>query len=377
MVGLKMQGDLYDIQDLPFVMNVPFDRTIPLGHFYNQKTKKFQLFLPHKNKLIEMATGGFGPIKGIYWSKNYAKPGKDLHMGLIQILSNYFSFEDPEGRNEGLTDFTTSIIQDIHNFGAVIHKQFIIWDYIQSLNKEPSRTNAYDIYVTEMEYLMGLVRSFFDLLYKIFIRLSNMSEPNFTDINLKKINTLGKFSDKVGRDIKRTDKSQIEVLKSYSLNNDFIIFFQTIFPLFRLTRKIRDAIYHGGDTPNIIFITENGPGIGMRNFDPYFGDPFLSFQEIFKDKLNFSNSLIKNDIVSLFYFVNVIIGTSLDYAELFGRVIFRFYKELPEKISDHYIFIKGPEIKHIVKIPNYLRDGWLVPLNKFYFNQEYWDLLKI
>ena len=115
----------------------------------------------------------------------------------------------------------------------------------------------------------------------------------------------------------------------------------------------------------------------MRNFDPYYGDPFLSFKEIFKSEENFNNSLMKNDIVSLFYFINATIGYSLEYAELFGKAIMTFYKKLPKNISNDFIFIKGPEIKYIRKIQDYLREGWLVPLNKSFFKPEYFNLLKI
>ena len=62
------------------------------------------------------------------------------------------------------------------------------------------------------------------------------------NINFKKVSSLGGFSDKVGRDINSTGKSQFDVLKSYGLTDDFINFFHTIFPLFRLSRNIRDAI---------------------------------------------------------------------------------------------------------------------------------------
>lgn len=373
-----MQGDLFKAHELPFIYKLPDDgRGIITSSFFDEEINKFRLFLPYKdNKIIEMATGSQGPLKGLYWSKG-AISKKDLYLGIIQILANHFSFPDTTGEKRGIADLTSNIIQDIHNFGAVIHKQFIIWEYIKSSGNTPSRSMAYDIYATEVEYLMGLIRSFFDLLYNVFIRLSEISEPKMININIKKVNTLGKFSDKVGRDIKASDGklSQIDVLKSYKLTDDFILFFRTIFPLFRLSRNIRDAIYHSGDSPQIIFITENGPGIGMRDFDPYFGDSFLSFKAIFKNEPNFTNSLLKNDIVSLFYFVNVIIGSTLDYAEIFAQSIDNFYKRLPEKVSNNHIFIRGPEIKYITKIPDYLTDTWLVPLNNS-FKPEYWEFLK-
>jgi len=374
-----MYGDLYDLENLPFIDNIPSDgRVIPSIDFFDMKTKKIRLFLPHEGKYMEMNTGGRDILKGVYWGKKPANPKKDLYLRLINILSNNFSFSDPKGKNKGLIDLTHNLTQDIHNFGAVIHKQFIIWDYIKSLNKKPSRSNAYDIYATEIEYLMGLVRSFFDLIYQIFIELSNMSIPKMININLKKVNTLGKFSDKIIRDIEVKKLSQTNVLKSYDLTDTFVAFFETILPLFRLSRRIRDAIYHGGKTPRIIFITKNGPGLGMQKLNPYFKDFFSSFKDFFKHDENFNNNLLENDIVSLFYFINGIIGYSLDYAELFGQTISSFYKKMPEKISNDYnLFIKGPEIKYINKIPDHMRDAWLEPLDKSFFKPEYWNLFKI
>ncbi|MGB9978033.1 hypothetical protein [Methanobacterium sp.] len=373
-----MQGDLYGLKELPFVTSIPDDgRKIPIAPFFDEKPKQFRIFAHYNDKYMEMATGGRDILKGIYWSKNLANPKKDLYMNLVNLLYNNFSFIDPKGKKRGILDRTDSIVQDIHNFGAVIHKQFIIWDYIKSSNKPPSKSHAYDIYATEVEYLMGLVRSFFDLLYNIFTLLSEISEPKMTTINLKKINTLGKLSDKIIKDINDKNLSQSEVLKSYNFSDSFVAFFDAILPLFRLSRRIRDAIYHGGKSPGIIFITENGPGIGMQKLDPFFRDPFSSFKDFFKHDENFTRNLLENDIVSLFYFTNAIIGYSLDYAELFSFAILRFYKEVPENISNkHKIFIKGPEVKYINKIPDYLRDAWLVPLNKSFFKSESWNLFK-
>lgn len=377
-----MYGDIYKLKELPFISNIPADgRAIPSLELFDDNIKKHRAFIPYKNnEFMEINTGGNGLIKGIYWSKYIDNYKTSLYMGSIHLLYNNFSYIDPKGKNKGLIDIIHSIIQDIYNFGAIIHKQHIIWNYIQSNNNIPSRSNAYDIYITEIEYLMGLIRSYFDLLYEIFIKLSNYSSPNMTNINLKKIKTLGKFSDKIIRDVEASNGklNQYKVLKSYNLTEPFINFFTEILPLFRLSRNIRDAIYHSGKTPQIIFITDNGPGISMKNINSYFNDPFSVFKEIFKKEENFDINLLENDIVSLFYFVNVLIGLVLDYTELFGQAIQSFYKKLPDNISNEYfILIKGPEIKYINKITNNLKDAWLIPLNKSYFNQKYWNFLKI
>ncbi|NMC59172.1 MAG: hypothetical protein GYA51_07300 [Candidatus Methanofastidiosa archaeon] len=352
-------GDYYKLNEIPFISNIPKDgRIIPLSPFFDENEKKYRLIIRHKGKYLEIVTGD--PVKSTYWSKKIVNQKEDLHMRLIHVLTNNFSFPDIEEKNKGLSDLTGYLIQDIHNFGAVIHKQFILWDYISSTYEKPSDSSLYDLYIVEIEYLMGLVRSFFDLIYNIFTILMNGSKIKLK-ISLKKRKTLGSFSDKIIKDIEKSNGklSQTDVLTSYGLPDPFIKFFDEILPLFRLTRKIRDAIFHSGKTLGTIFLIEKGPGISMQKLEPYINDPFSSFKDFFINDENFANNLLKHDIASLFYFVNRIIEYSLEYAELFCHAIIRVFK-VPENISNDYLVcITGPEIKHINKIPDYLDQVWL------------------
>lgn len=150
-----------------------------------------------------------------------------------------------------------AIEQDIHNFGAIIHKQFILWEYVKKNENYPV---LQDLYITEVEYLMGLIRSFFDLLYEVFKLILSLSKHQLSELP----KTLGSFSDRVHQRSKQNEELSGFLKSSYGFNDILSDFFSDILPLFRLCRKIRDSIYHRGKTPQIIFITENGPAIGMR-----------------------------------------------------------------------------------------------------------------
>ncbi|UTB32312.1 MAG: hypothetical protein NKF70_12570 [Methanobacterium sp. ERen5] len=138
---------------------------------------------------------------------------------------------------------------------------------------------------------MGLIRSFFDLLYDVLNLILGLSKHRLCELP----KSLGKFSDRAYSRSKRNGKKLSDFLKSdYGFNNTFINFFNDILPLFRLCKKIRDSIYHRGKTPQIIFITEYGPAIGMRKTGSV-KDPFYDFRKFFEEDKNFSENLLEND----------------------------------------------------------------------------------
>lgn len=207
---------------------------------------------------------------------------------------------------------------------------------------------------------MGLIRSFFDLLYAVLNIILSLSKHRLSNLPV----SLGGFSDRAYTRSTLKGKDLSEYLKSsYGFNDPFVDFFTDILPLFRLCRKIRDSIYHSGKTPEIIFITEKGPAIGMGKIGDH-EDPFYGFRNFFEDDMKFLNNLLENDLVSLFYFVNGLIQFTLKSSDKFANALIQSFN-MPEGISnDYFIFLRGPEIEFINRIPQYLKQFWLSPINK-------------
>ena len=93
-------------------------------------------------------------------------------------------------------------------------------------------------------------------------------------------------------------------------------------------------------------------------------DPFYDFRRFFEDDLGFSNNILENDLVSLFYFINRLIDFTLKSSDKFANALIKSFK-MPEGISnDYFIFLRGPEIEFINKIPHFTKQCWLNPINK-------------
>lgn len=118
-----------EFEKLPFVDNVPDNKVFIGGSFFDETKGYLQdMMVDENNKLIILKSHGL--IKGCYWSKKNTEPKKDIFMELLHLLSNKLSFYE-------LTNLIMSIEQDVNNFGAIIHKQFILWEYVKNRTDYP------------------------------------------------------------------------------------------------------------------------------------------------------------------------------------------------------------------------------------------------
>lgn len=325
------------LKEIEFFDSCPKEDRILFGTIYfSDLEKNFKVFVDQGEDIVHLETAGL--TEGTYWSKEIVDRDMDSYFKLIDLIVNYYSFSSPGNMEKDVIIYLESLIRDIINFGTIIHKQLILWDYIKNYDKITEFAN---VYVTEIEYLMGLVRSFFDLIYKIIVSLYGNLKPKlpFT------------FPDTLTKFYKRRSKFEID--------GPMDDFFTEILPLFRLCKNIRDGIYHGGKTPRIVFMTEEGPGIGMQEIKGVIKDPFSDFKGFFDDDKKFKEHLLKNDIASVFYFINRIIQFSLDSTTSLANAIELTF-EKPDPISNEFkVFLRSPNVYYINQIPNYLDQCWI------------------
>lgn len=195
--------------------------------------------------------------------------------------------------------------------------------------------------MTEVEYLMGLIRSFYDLLYDIMMYLRKKYDLKLPCQLPSKLSTLFNNIMKEGID---------EVSLKYSIKDPLKDFLLLIQPFFLIWREFRNDIYHGGRYPEIIFITENGPGISIEEDITGRYNPFHNFKEFFENDDNYNDNLVPKNIGSLFYFINKLIKLVIEHAESFAEVIEDLY--CSQQISEDYsLYLRGPTVKYINKIP--------------------------
>ena len=319
---------LNELEKIPFIDYPPKDgRILYLQPVYLENIGEFKMYAPHtSDKLIEMWCD---PIESVFWSKEKVNPETEIYIELIHILANNISFPK-------VSNLLDSIVNDVRNLGTIIHKQFIIFDYMQN-SSQPSFSGR--VYKTEVEYFMGLVRSLYDLLYEVLRFL-------FDHYKICQLpDGLGKIAD---RDFE-------EISKKYKFNQPIVSYFGQILPLFKVCRKMRNNIYHHGTEPNIIFETEKGPGVSSDK------PPFSEFKDfVWQDEVSQKN-MMEKEVASLFYFFNRITTWVLKSTQLFTIALKEAF-ELPQPISNEYkIYLRGDGIRYLNNLQDYLEDYWIKP----------------
>jgi len=339
LLGDNMKKPCETLEKIDFIDFCPDDGRMIYGTVhYSDKENKFIGYFEQNKKLIPV---NIEPVTGTYWSKEPVDSQFDCYFKIINLILNNYSFTNPKKTKNIITHFN-GLSNDITNFGTLINKQFILWEHIKN-SRKPSRLS--NIYVTELEYFMGLVRSFFDIIYNIIVSLYTQFKPK---LPFTFPPTLNKF---YGRRKKN----------NYEISEYFSNFFNDIESLFRLCKNIRDGIYHRGEKPQIIFITEKGPGISMQKIEGLINGPFSDFQDFFEDDPKFRDHLLKNDIASIFYLINRIIQFALESTNKLADAIEDTFNK-PQSISNEYkVFFRAHEVQYLNKIDEYLHQCWIEP----------------
>lgn len=320
-----------EFEKVPYINYVPNDgRIIYLQAAYIEEKAKFNMFFPIGEGKITEIEGE--PEQACYWSKSVVNPQKDFYFKLFHILANHFSYEE-------IFRTFSSMLHDIQNLGAVLHKQEILFEYYNS--KKVDSTAIATIYKTEVEYLLGLVRSFFDLLHTIMAIFYNLSTKQELP------DTIGKF----------VDNPLEKIIEKYKFPDSIKEYLEQVIPFIKVCRKMRDDIYHHGMSTDIIFVMENGPGVSFT------APPFSKFQEFVWSDQIFQQNVLPNNIGSLFYFFNKITKVTLETTDYFSKMILKTYHTPTGISSDYLLFVRGPQITYLHDIPNNLKKCWIKPIS--------------
>lgn len=327
----RAQGS--ELKKVPYINHIPKDgRVVCLQSFYSAEMSRFRMFLPFSNNnLIEMQTGGH-PAQAAYWSKNKIDKENDAYFELPYLIANNLSFQD-------LSNISIALERDIYNFGSIIPKQAILFEYCR--NQANSVIAIYNVFEMELEYLMGIIRSFYGLLHDVLRYLFNLYK-----LPKQLPDSLGSIADMGLKKAKRT----------YELKQPIMEYLIEILPIFTICRKIRDDIYHRGKDAGIVFYTDYGPGISIES------PPLNEFNEFLQHDLIYQENLVEHRIGSLFYLFNKIIAFVLKSSDLLAQKI-RCVFDLPQGISDEYkLFLTGPDIKYLNEIDKNLSKCWIKPM---------------
>ena len=140
-----------ELSKLPYVKRRPTDgRIVLLLPYYDAESKDWIFNVPvAKDELGRLAGGE--PVVSSYFATQPAKPDTDLPFVLGTFVAQHLSFRD-------VADALNRIESDIYQFCAVLEKYRLISEHAEKQHRVES------LYASELEYLVILVRSVYDLL---------------------------------------------------------------------------------------------------------------------------------------------------------------------------------------------------------------------
>jgi len=233
--------------------------------------------------------------------------------------------------------FISAICDDFHNMGTSIAKLKLFFD---SRNSFAPSMMASNFAATEIEYLIILTRSVFDLLQEIISRIwSNyVRMKNPEEEKLRRSRKLpDTFSKMILRD-KNILKNSNDIQQQYGIPKVLAKEYANSAVFFVDLRDMRDQIVHGGSARTTIFNTEKGFCVSSTD------KPFNKFNG-WDESHRYNNNLYS----ILPWIANIIIQTISSCNNLMNAlascVLFP-----PEIAPGYRVFVRGPATKSLYEV---------------------------
>lgn len=234
--------------------------------------------------------------------------------------------------------FINALTSDIFNIGTSLKKL----DLFRSLGKDLGGRSR--IVSTELEYLLVVCRSIFDLLQEIICRI--WKEIEITGSSIKKQELTNYFSKMVlsGQEVISSQKIQ----EKYGLPPSLAIWYSECAPFFCELRNARDKIVHQPSDVPLLYIMDDG-FIGVN-----------SVSSLFSKMIDWPENALKNGTIgSLNYFIANFICKTLDACEKFAIAFIQEIDIYPDFAPNHSFFLRSHHMSSLMGIYNILElDPW-------------------
>lgn len=243
-----------EAKKIPYVKNIPKDGRIIYNYsFYDHDKDDWIRHIHISGRRLGRIAGGQVVVGG-YLASNPEKADKDLEFPLGTFIIQHLSFRK-------IINVFSGLIADFHNCSSILQKYILISSLPQG-----ERVGAEQLLLTELEYLLVIIRSIYDLVQKIskfaseLIKYPNEPyKPMVSDLpnSFAKVVLHGSQS-----------RSSDEINKKYNLPPPIADFYFKESKYFIWLRDLRDMIEHHGKSPGLIFDTKDGFAI-KRDESPW------------------------------------------------------------------------------------------------------------
>ncbi len=234
---------------LPYLnINALAGRSIPIHTFHDGN--RWHLWLQTENGFLQ-------PLRVEDCIETVYLALKTAHIS--DAYFKFFNFIYKYVDNRTSLSFINALASDIFNIGTSLKKL----DLFRSLGKDLGGRSR--IVSTELEYLLVVCRSVFDLLQEIICRIW---EDVITDPSIQKRKLTPSFSKMVlsGQDVISSQKIQ----EKYGLPPSLAIWYSECAPFFCELRDARDKIVHQPSDVPLIYIMDDSFSIGVDSVSSLF-----------------------------------------------------------------------------------------------------------
>jgi hypothetical protein len=300
--------DLAEIRKIPFIDHANlFGRVINALWFFEDN--EWHLWVCTTEGLKKIS--GF-PTEGFYFAKAPERES-DINLTFLEFIAQHACWPSIVKPLLGLRN-------DFLNMSASVKKFDILRDYASTL-----KTSASRLVITELEYLFGLCRSVYDLLQEVISGL--WDNVHLIDATAKK-KQLPKTFSRLALSADQP-RSASELQDKFFLPEQLSEFYVRSSPFFVTLRQFRDRFYHGGETFDLVFVSDKGFAVNENL------QPFASF-----GVWNMEHRL-PNGLCSLRPAIAYIVNETLRVCEDFAVTIQRIIQFLPPVVPGFHFYMRG------------------------------------
>lgn len=302
------------IKTLPYINPIAVDegRTIWLGPVY-KGNQQWEICFPTENKLISIPA--FDCSQTVYLGQEKAIE-LDTENELVSLIIQHLN----SSQN---MKCLTPIIDDLYNFETI--KQKI--EHYKSCDSLKGHVNHFVI--TDLEYLIFVLRSFYDLNFNIAKSVLSQMINLQTNEKIIKGKLPGSFRKIILKDNSKVFTAE-EMFEKWGIPLWLGNVFASQKEFFPKLRWLRDQITHGNEVIGSIFSGENEILVSLRD------KPYKSYEHIWSPELINENKLAPINI-----FIDYLIENALDFSNNLAISI-RQNVALPSPtFPEHKIFVRG------------------------------------
>jgi hypothetical protein len=318
-----------EVQKLPYVRRMPdHGRVVPLRAYWHGEPGEWHTYFPVSKTELGRLAGG-EPVIGSYLGAHPADAGSDREWPLGSFVIQHLSF--PE------------VLPWLDRFEHRYYQLAVALDKYHLIAGTPSVRGRYMV-LAELEYVLMLVRSLYDLLQRLIAALAaTVRAPD--NLSRRLISNLPDSFARVvldGHDLRDAEG----IAAKYSLPMPIAGFFQNEAVRFRVLRDIRDSIAHHGNSPGDIYATQSGFAVDVAQA------PWKELEIWHQDQLR------REHFGSLRLVFAAVTKAAFDATTRFGEA-FSSCVAVPISIGeDLRLFLRHPSGEWLVRLDELIAQPW-------------------